>query len=86
MELLGWRGHTPDSRRTTEELLLQLTEILLTPAIVAKVIDIRSTLSIKLPDAIIAASALTVNLPLVTRNTTDFGRITELQAIDQFVD
>jgi predicted nucleic acid-binding protein len=85
MELLGWRGHTPDSRRKTEELLLQLTEILLTPAIVAKVVDIRSTLSIKLPDAIIAASALTENLPLLTRNTTDFGRITELQAIDPFV-
>ncbi len=86
MELLGWRGHTPDSRSKTEELLLQLTEILLTSAIVAKVIDIRSTLSIKLPDAIIAASALTEGLPLMTRNTTDFGRITELLAIDPFVD
>jgi len=38
-----------------------------------------------LPDAIIAASALTEGLPLVARNTTEFSRITELQAIDPFV-
>ncbi len=84
MELLGWRGHTPDSRRKTEELLLQLTEIPLTPAIVAKVIDIRSALSIKLPDAIIAASALTESLPLLTHNTADFSRINELESFDPF--
>jgi predicted nucleic acid-binding protein len=86
MELLGWRGHTSDSRHKTKELLLQLTEIPLTPSIVAKVIDIRCELAIKLPDAIIAASALIEGLPLVTRNTTDFNRIAELQAIDPFVD
>ncbi len=64
MELLGWRGHTPD--------------------IVAKVIDIRSVLSIKLPDAIIAASALTERLSLLTRNTADFSRVPELQSVDPF--
>lgn len=84
MELLGWRGHTPESRRKTEELLLELTEIPLTPTIVAKVIDIRSNLSIKLPDAIIAASALAESLSLLTHNTSDFSRIIGLQAIDPF--
>ncbi len=85
MELLGWNGHTADSRRETEALLVQLMEIPLTPAIVALVIDIRSTITIKLPDAIIAASALAENLPLMTCNTGDFKRIAGLVVIDPFV-
>ncbi len=84
MELLGWRGHTATTRHETEALLAQLTEVNFTPALVATVIDIRSTVSIKLPDAIIAASALTANLPLLTRNTDDFGRVKGLVVIDPF--
>ena len=84
MELLGWNGHTADSRRETEALLAQLMEINLTPAIVALVIDIRSSITIKLPDAIIAASALAENLPLMTCNTGDFKRIAGLVVIDPF--
>ena len=84
MELLGWNGHTADSRRETEALLAQLMEITLTSAIVALVIDIRSTITIKLPDAIIAASALAENLPLMTCNTGDFKRIAGLVVIDPF--
>ena len=49
------------------------------------VIDIRSTITIKLPDAIIAASALAENLPLMTRNTKDFNRIASLVRVDPFV-
>jgi len=59
-------------------------EITLTPAIVALVIDIRSSITIKLPDAIIAASALAENLPLMTCNTGDFKRIAGLVVIDPF--
>jgi len=84
MELLGWRGHTATTRHETEALLAQLTEVNFTPALVATVLDIRSTVSIKLPDAIIAASALTANLPLLTRNTDDFGRVKGLVVIDPF--
>ena len=84
MELLGWNGHTADSRRETEALLAQLMEITLTPTIVALVIDIRSTITIKLPDAIIAASALVENLPLMTCNTGDFKHIAGLVVIDPF--
>lgn len=84
MELLGWNGHTPDSRRATEALLSQLTEIGVTPAIVEAVIAIRSSTTIKLPDAIIAASALVKHLPLLTRNTDDFKRIANLVVTDPF--
>jgi len=43
--------------------------------IVDKTIEIRSLYYIKLPDAIIAATALFHNLTLVTRNIKDFRKI-----------
>lgn len=85
MELLGWGGHTEQSRRATQALLDQLTEVGITPAVVSTVIGIRSNVAIKLPDAIIAASAITENLPLMTRNTKDFSRVPGLQLVDPFV-
>jgi len=86
MELLGWQGHTAESRKKTENLLAQLTEVPLSAPVVETVIRLRSTLAIKLPDAIIAASALTAKLPLLTRNTSDFLRIPGLKTVNPFVE
>lgn len=80
----GWRDHTPASRQATQALLDQLHEVGLTPAVVDCVIDIRSRLTIKLPDAIVAASVLVEDLPLMTRNTDDFKRVPGLIVIDPF--
>ena len=44
----------------------------ITDEIVQNVIDIRKEKSIKLPDAIIAATAMQCSAILVTRNTKDF--------------
>ncbi|MFY9462969.1 MAG: PIN domain-containing protein, partial [Candidatus Sungiibacteriota bacterium] len=41
----------------------------------------RNIPSLKLPDAAIAALALEMNTPLVTRNVRDFKRITEIAII-----
>jgi predicted nucleic acid-binding protein len=84
IELLGWRGHTDDSRRATEGLLAQLAEVPLSHAVADETIRVRSSVSIRLPDAIIAASALVERLPLMTRNTSDFQRIPGLTLIDPF--
>jgi predicted nucleic acid-binding protein len=84
MEVLGWRGHTEDSRQRARRLLDQLDEIALTSVVVDRVIEIRSQLAIKLPDAIIAASALVEKLPLMTRNIEDFKRVSGLDLIDPF--
>ena len=48
------------------------------------VISIRQQFKTKLPDAIIAATALAHNLTLITHNLLDFEQIEGLQLIDPF--
>ncbi len=45
-------------------------------------IELRKHYSIKLPDAIIAASAQVHDLVLITRNRRDFEKITTLECLD----
>ena len=47
--------------------------IFIDEAIIAETINIRKTLRLKVPDAIIYATAKVNNCPLITRNTKDFG-------------
>lgn len=55
---------------------------LLTEPIVLKTIEIRKESKIKLPDAIIAATALVDQLPLVSLNTGDFKNVPGLVIIN----
>jgi predicted nucleic acid-binding protein len=84
IEILAWKGHSEQSRNMTNELLSTLTEISLEEPIIQTTINIRLHSSVELPDAIIAASALILGLPLVTRNMEDFGRIEGLRLINPF--
>lgn len=52
--------------------------------IVNEVIAIRRKRKVKLPDAIIAATAITNNLILLTRNTADFEKIERLSILNPF--
>jgi len=52
--------------------------------IVEKTIEIRQKYKTKLPDAIIAATAIVNNLNLVSRNIKDFGNIKELTMSDPY--
>ncbi len=84
IEILGWNGHSEESREAADALLSTLTEIGLDEPVVRTTIRIRCSTLVKLPDAIIAASALTLGLPLVTRNVEDFGKIKDLDLINPF--
>jgi len=53
--------------------------------IVQRVIDIRQEKKIKLPDAIIAATAMEYSAILITRNTKDFNFLA-LETINPFKD
>jgi predicted nucleic acid-binding protein len=50
--------------------------------VVDKTITICKGQRIKLPDAIIAATAIVGDLTLITRNTSDFKNITDLELLD----
>ena len=54
--------------------------------IVEKGIELRKKYRIKLPDAIIAATALVNDITLVTRNSNDFKSIPDLQISNPFED
>lgn len=82
MELLGWRGHSQQSRDDAESLLRGMGEIGLPRTIVDEVVRLRSLLAIKLPDAIIAASAPVGGMPLMTGDTGDFIAVPGLPLLD----
>jgi predicted nucleic acid-binding protein len=50
--------------------------------VVDRVIALRGQSAIKLPDAIIAASALVEGLPLMTGNVADFKSVSGLTLLD----
>jgi predicted nucleic acid-binding protein len=53
-------------------------------AIALRAIGIRQQHNIKLPDSIIAATALVINQILISRNTSDFQNIEGLQLINPY--
>ena len=81
IELLGFNG--PPADMQTLEAFIDITNVLpLSDVVVQKTIELRKIYKTKLPDAIIAATALAYNLTLVTRNMADFQRIPELVCVD----
>ena len=84
IEVLGWQQHTPTSLQDTQDLLRRIVEQPLTNEIVEECIQLRQTLSIRLPDAIIAATALHLDLPLMTRNVEDFEHVPTLELLNPF--
>lgn len=84
IELLGWPGHSSTNLRKAETLLSRFVEQQLNEEIVQHTIDIRCRHRLKLPDSIIAATALYLRFPLVTRNVNDFKVIKGLKLINPF--
>jgi predicted nucleic acid-binding protein len=85
MELLGFRRHSPQSYKESESFLENAEIIGLDDEIVDTVIQLRRNKSLKLPDAIIAATATVNQWTLVTRNENDFSGI-ELTILNPFAE
>jgi predicted nucleic acid-binding protein len=75
MEILGHRFRDKSEEKFIKELLELFTTLYIDQAIADKVIEIRKKDRIKLPDAIIAATAISSELSLITRNVGDFKKI-----------
>ncbi|MDX1655057.1 MAG: type II toxin-antitoxin system VapC family toxin [Candidatus Competibacteraceae bacterium] len=85
IECLGY-PYPEEPLAKAQRLLDALVEIELDATVVARTIQLRRHRKIKIPDAIVAATALYLNLPLVTRNIRDFRGIEGLRLINPFED
>ena len=84
IEFLGWRGHTEEGFKKAKEFISFARVIPLEDEIANLTMDLRRKYKIKLPDAIIAATALYHDLALVTRNEKDFEGIKGLEIYNPF--
>ena len=75
MEVLGYRFNNSKEENFVKELVSMFNVRFIDQEIAENVIDIRKQYRIKLPDAIIAATANTDDLCLITRNIEDFKNI-----------
>ena len=83
IEVLGYR-QSESAESQAKQLLSKLVELPLTSEIAERTIAIRKSLRIKVPDAIIAATALEYSLQLVSRNEEDFSQIQDLKLVNPF--
>ena len=85
-EVLGYNFPNPDDRQYFEALFITMKNRLLDTAVTKKVIELRRTTPLKMPEAIIAATALVHDLTLWTHNTADFKNVPDLQLFDPLID
>lgn len=86
IKLLGFNSPTEREALIVESFVVGSSVIPLIRPIILKTIDIRKAYKIKLPDAIIAATALVYDFTLISRNDEDFRKITGLKYINPFTD
>ncbi len=84
IELLCWKTNNEKDLEILHKFINEAIVFELETAIKLKTAEIRKTHKIKLPDAIIAATALVHDLTLITRNTKDFITIDRLQVVNPF--
>jgi hypothetical protein len=82
LEILGFAALSAADEKGLRELLAEFTEVHIAPAVIDEAIRVRKAIRIKIPDAIIAATALVHQAEVVSRNTTDFRGVAGLKVID----
>lgn len=82
LEALGYAGLTARDDQALRALLGQFEEVQVLPAVIEDAIRLRRLYRLKSPDAIIAATALLQQSELVTRNISDFQKVSGLSVLD----
>lgn len=78
IEFLGYKNITQE----TEDFIALANVLEINKEIIQTCVNLRKSKIIKLPDAIVAATALVSNLTLTTRNVSDFKNIPGLKIIN----
>ena len=81
IEVLGFPNLNVNEEQAVRGLLSEFEEIAVSNAVVERTIQIRKLVRIKIPDALIAASADIVQAIVVTRNVGDFHRVPGLTVV-----
>jgi predicted nucleic acid-binding protein len=85
MEACGFSYQDKKEEEEVVKLCTMFHRFPISEAIEKQTILIRKSMKIKLPDAIIAATAIVHNLTLVTRNESDFKNISGLKVLNPFL-
>ncbi|HPR61236.1 MAG TPA: type II toxin-antitoxin system VapC family toxin, partial [Prolixibacteraceae bacterium] len=76
IELLAWRNNNESSLAIYKQFIKGSKILYINDIVINEAIEIRKKTKVKLPDAIIAATALCYNLTLISDNDKDFNLIT----------
>jgi len=82
IELLSFNPPNPNDLKMVEAFIKKCTVLPLTDAIANRAIFLRKQHRKKLPDTIIAATALEYELELLSRNVSDFSQLAGLTIIN----
>ena len=82
IESLGYSFSSKKEEKEVSDLCDVFERLFLTEEVEKQTIWIRKTKKIKLPDAIIAATAIIYNLTLVTCNVDDFKNVSGLKILN----
>lgn len=85
IETLGYHKITPAEKEYFENVFNVIPSISFSEAIIQKTIALRQQRKMSLGDAIIAATALSYDLTIITANTKDFTKIRELKVENPIV-
>lgn len=84
MELLAQPGASDEQTLILNEFINISEVFALEESIILKAIELRKQHKTKLPDAIIAATALVNELIIITRNMKDFDKIEGLEVLNPY--
>ncbi|TDO20296.1 type II toxin-antitoxin system VapC family toxin [Pedobacter duraquae] len=84
IELLCWKAATTKDLLTLKSFIGDSVIFELDRIVKDKTVDFRKEYAIRLPDAIIAATAHINDLTFISRNTKDFHKIEGLRLINPF--
>ena len=85
IELLCWPSSNEDDILLLKNFISKCVVYELDNAIKLKTIEIRKQFKLKLPDAIIAATAIANDYFLISRNAADFAKISSLSLLNPFL-
>lgn len=80
-EVLAWPQHTAKSLQEAIVGMASFAQLSVDATTADEAARIRRECNLKLPDALIAATAILHNVPVVTANARDFERVGQLQVV-----